>query len=220
MSTGSPSRCAVPSIRALWEEYVSNTSVGSENQKPPERNSAHIGQRKNRTRGTFLRRTLRFLTATTLATASLGAAPAQAAAPPKPVVFVHGRNADPGVWNTMRAEFARNGYPEDRLFAWSYDTSKSTNEVLSGQLQTYVHAVPDRTGAPTTPRTRPATPAPSRTPATNSTDRTRPQVAGAGREHGAAPAGTARHHLRSQGIRRVQRVLGRQRPQRRAPGSA
>ncbi|MFI2187373.1 esterase/lipase family protein [Streptomyces sioyaensis] len=71
----------------------------------------------------------------------------QAAAPPDPIIFVHGRNADPGVWNTMRAEFARNGYPEDRLFAWSYDTSKSTNDMLSGQLQTYVHAVLDRTGA-------------------------------------------------------------------------
>lgn len=95
----------------------------------------------------LLRRILRFLTATALAAATLGTAPAQAAATPNPVIFVHGRNADPGVWKAMRTDFARSGYPEDRLFAWSYNTSKSTNEVLSGQFETYIHTVLVRTGA-------------------------------------------------------------------------
>ncbi len=93
------------------------------------------------------RRILLFVASSALVATALAVAPAQAAASLNPVVFVHGRNADPGVWNTMRADFARNGYPEDRLFAWSYDTSKSTNEVLSGQLQSYVHTVLERTGA-------------------------------------------------------------------------
>ncbi|MEU3354374.1 triacylglycerol lipase [Streptomyces sp. NPDC037389] len=68
-------------------------------------------------------------------------------APPDPVIFVHGRNAGPGVWGGMRADFSRNGYPEDRLYAWSYDTSQSSNEVLAGRFAAYVDEVLARTGA-------------------------------------------------------------------------
>ncbi|WP_269856696.1 esterase/lipase family protein [Streptomyces sp. RPT161] len=99
-----------------------------------------------------LGRALAALLATALATATLSAvtssAPAQAApAEPDPVVFVHGRNAGPGVWGGMMTDFTAAGYPQDRLFAWSYDTSQSTNEVLSGQLSSYVDTVLARTGA-------------------------------------------------------------------------
>ncbi|GAA1139460.1 triacylglycerol esterase/lipase EstA (alpha/beta hydrolase family) [Kitasatospora gansuensis] len=76
------------------------------------------------------------------------AAPAQAAgSAANPVIFVHGRNAGPGVWGTMTADFRDHGFPADRLFTWSYDTGRSTNEVLAGQLASYVEQVRQQTGA-------------------------------------------------------------------------
>ncbi|MBH1937366.1 triacylglycerol lipase [Streptomyces sp. AV19] len=86
-------------------------------------------------------------------TAVLGAGvlagpPARSAAPPPdPVVFVHGRNAGPGVWGAMTADFTAAGYPEDRIFAWSYDTTASTNEALGERLSAYVDTVLADTGA-------------------------------------------------------------------------
>ena len=64
-----------------------------------------------------------------------------------PVVFVHGRNAGPGVWGTMEADFEADGYSSGQLFAWDYDSSQSTNEVLAGQFAAYVSQVLARTGA-------------------------------------------------------------------------
>ncbi|MCT9092297.1 triacylglycerol lipase [Streptomyces sp. ASQP_92] len=75
------------------------------------------------------------------------ATPAHAASVPVPVVFVHGRNADPGVWGTMKDRFKEAGYPEGDLFAWGYDSSRSTNEVLAGQLAAYVDSVRATTGS-------------------------------------------------------------------------
>ncbi|MFF7025974.1 esterase/lipase family protein [Streptomyces klenkii] len=77
----------------------------------------------------------------------LGSAPARAEPPPRPVIFVHGRNAGPGVWDGMRADFAAAGYPQERLYAWSYDTSRSSNEALAGEFAAYVDGVLTRTGA-------------------------------------------------------------------------
>ncbi|WP_344116853.1 triacylglycerol lipase [Streptomyces blastmyceticus] len=94
-----------------------------------------------------MRRALVTLLSVLLAATALGASPARATPPPNPVIFVHGRNAGPGVWGAMRADFLRAGYPEDRLDAWSYDTGRSTNEVLAGEFAAHVDAVLARTGA-------------------------------------------------------------------------
>ncbi len=72
---------------------------------------------------------------------------ARAAAPAAPVIFIHGRNADAGVWDSMRAAFRDGGYPADRMFAWDYDTARSTNEVVAGQLSAYIDQVLRQTGA-------------------------------------------------------------------------
>ncbi|WP_171172174.1 triacylglycerol lipase [Streptomyces sp. I05A-00742] len=81
-------------------------------------------------------------------TAAPVATPASALPPPPdPVVFVHGRNAGPGVWGSMREAFTAAGHPGDRLFAWSYDTTRSTNETLGAELSAYVDTVLARTGA-------------------------------------------------------------------------
>ncbi|MEW2415212.1 triacylglycerol lipase [Streptomyces sp. NPDC046866] len=80
------------------------------------------------------------------------AVPAQAAAPAaaaahRPVVLVHGYNADPGVWGSLRAQLRAAGYADSELFSWGYDTHRSVNEVLAGQLGTYVDQVRRQTGA-------------------------------------------------------------------------
>ncbi|MFC0849971.1 esterase/lipase family protein [Streptomyces noboritoensis] len=83
------------------------------------------------------------------AAAGLGLAPGPAAAAPAhtPVVFVHGYNADPGVWGGMREDFKAAGYTDAELFSWGYDTGQSVNEVLSGRFAAYVDQVRARTGA-------------------------------------------------------------------------
>ncbi|MBT2610048.1 hypothetical protein J7I97_17675 [Streptomyces sp. ISL-87] len=77
-------------------------------------------------------------------------APAQAAdqeALREPVVFVHGYNADPGVWGALREDLRAAGYADSELFSWDYDTHQSVNEVLAGQLGDYVEQVRRQTGA-------------------------------------------------------------------------
>lgn len=64
-----------------------------------------------------------------------------------PVIFVHGYNADPGVWGGMISDFKAAGYPDDSLFSWGYDTHQSVNEVLAGQFKDYVNDVLRTTGA-------------------------------------------------------------------------
>ncbi|ANP56782.1 lipase [Streptomyces griseochromogenes] len=64
-----------------------------------------------------------------------------------PVILVHGYNADPGVWGSLRADLLASGYTEDDVFAWGYDTSRSVNETLSGRFASYVEQVLARTGA-------------------------------------------------------------------------
>ncbi|ARZ71224.1 lipase class 2 [Streptomyces albireticuli] len=96
-----------------------------------------------------MRRILMAGSALALTAAALGAAPPPAAAvpPPIPVVFVHGRNADPGVWDRMVDDFLAAGYPSDRLYAWAYDTTRSTNETLSDLFAARVAEILSRTGA-------------------------------------------------------------------------
>ncbi|WP_407839308.1 esterase/lipase family protein [Streptomyces sp. DSM 116496] len=64
-----------------------------------------------------------------------------------PVVFVHGYNADPGVWGSLREDLRADGYADSELFSFGYDTHQSVNEVLSGRLAAYVAEVRRQTGA-------------------------------------------------------------------------
>ncbi|MGW4855921.1 esterase/lipase family protein [Streptomyces sp. NPDC004288] len=82
----------------------------------------------------------------------LSAAPVRAEAPRAasarvPVVFVHGYNADPGVWGGLRADLRADGYADAELFSFGYDTHRSVNESLSGALAAYVEGVKRQTGA-------------------------------------------------------------------------
>ncbi|MFD9571452.1 esterase/lipase family protein [Streptomyces sp. NPDC059982] len=96
----------------------------------------------------------KFLALLALCPALLLPFPAQAAdapsvrtAPRVPVVFVHGYNADPGVWGSLREDLKADGYTDADLFSFGYDTHQSVNEVLSGRLAAYVDQVRARTGA-------------------------------------------------------------------------
>ncbi|WP_405708149.1 MULTISPECIES: esterase/lipase family protein [unclassified Streptomyces] len=67
--------------------------------------------------------------------------PAHADSAPVPVVLIHGRNADSGVWDRLKAYLVQNGVPQNEIFTWDYDTSLSTNEVLAGELADYVNSI-------------------------------------------------------------------------------
>ncbi|MFI5984971.1 esterase/lipase family protein [Streptomyces sp. NPDC051555] len=64
-----------------------------------------------------------------------------------PVIFVHGYNADPGVWGALREDLRAAGYADSELFSWGYDTHQSVNEVLSDRFAAYVDQVRRQTGA-------------------------------------------------------------------------
>lgn len=86
----------------------------------------------------------------TLCLALLAPLPAHAATPVRPhnpVVFIHGYNADPGVWGGLREDMRAAGYADSELFSWGYDTHQSVNEVVAGQLGAYVDQVRRQTGA-------------------------------------------------------------------------
>ncbi|WP_434975542.1 esterase/lipase family protein [Streptomyces mesophilus] len=72
---------------------------------------------------------------------------ATGAAARTPVIFVHGYNADPGVWGSLREDFRSSGYTDAELFSWGYDTDQSVNETLSGEFAAYVDGVRAQTGA-------------------------------------------------------------------------
>ncbi|SDT82638.1 Lipase (class 2) [Streptomyces sp. TLI_053] len=85
--------------------------------------------------------------AAALLVAPVAVTPALAAPATTPVVLIHGRNADPGVWGTAIDVLLSKGYDRSRLFTWSYDTSLSTNETLADRLSAYVDQVLAQTGA-------------------------------------------------------------------------
>ncbi|MEW1693239.1 triacylglycerol lipase [Streptomyces sp. NPDC091265] len=75
------------------------------------------------------------------------APPERAVAPRNPVIFVHGYNADPGVWGALRDDFKADGYADTELFSWGYDSSNSVNEVRADEFGTYVEKVLAQSGA-------------------------------------------------------------------------
>ncbi|MFD9263434.1 esterase/lipase family protein [Streptomyces sp. NPDC059538] len=86
----------------------------------------------------------------TLCLALPAAVPAHAAdraSARNPVVFVHGYNADPGVWGALRGDLRAAGYTDAELYSFGYDTRLSVNEILAGRLAAYVDQVRRETGA-------------------------------------------------------------------------
>lgn len=70
---------------------------------------------------------------------------AQADSEPDPVVFVHGFRGHGADWDSMKSRFVQDGYTEDELFAFEYDSSISNVDVAK-RLSRYVDDVRAKTG--------------------------------------------------------------------------
>jgi triacylglycerol lipase len=73
------------------------------------------------------------------------AVPASASAQ-DPILFVHGYVESASLWNTMIANFEKDGYPKSYLSAYSYNTSQS-NKTDAAEVKTKVEALLKTTGA-------------------------------------------------------------------------
>ncbi|MDV6012251.1 alpha/beta fold hydrolase [Haloechinothrix sp. LS1_15] len=63
-----------------------------------------------------------------------------------PVIFVHGYQGSSWNWSSMMADFRGDGYPDEYLYAWDYDTTQS-NETTAHEFAEVVDEHLDRTGA-------------------------------------------------------------------------
>lgn len=76
----------------------------------------------------------------------VGAAVPASASAQDPILFVHGYVESASLWNTMIANFEKDGYPKSYLSAYSYNTSQS-NKVDAEEVKTKVEALLKTTGA-------------------------------------------------------------------------
>jgi len=63
-----------------------------------------------------------------------------------PIVFVHGQTGSAQQFETQAMRFTSNGYPQDLLHAFEYDTNQTANPL--GDLDAFVDEVLAQTGAP------------------------------------------------------------------------
>ncbi len=88
--------------------------------------------------------TVAALTVTLLTTPS---AQADRRPPRFPIVFVHGNSGSAQQFETQFQRFTANGYPQELLFAYEYDTSVPDNTVAVAGLSPFIDDVLARTGA-------------------------------------------------------------------------
>jgi len=70
---------------------------------------------------------------------------ARAAEPQLPIVFVHGQSGSAQQFETQAMRFTSNGYPQQLLFAFEYDTSQATQPLAA--LDAFIDGVLAATGA-------------------------------------------------------------------------
>jgi triacylglycerol lipase len=63
-----------------------------------------------------------------------------------PILFVHGYASGASIWDTMVDRFKADGWPEERLHAWSYNYNQS-NKKTAEEVAAEVQALLERTGA-------------------------------------------------------------------------
>ncbi|WP_091675321.1 esterase/lipase family protein [Amycolatopsis marina] len=64
-----------------------------------------------------------------------------------PVIFVHGQQGSAQQWQSNAKRFSSNGFRDDHLYAYEYDTSVPSNEEAIAGLERFVAEVRGRTGA-------------------------------------------------------------------------
>jgi hypothetical protein len=67
--------------------------------------------------------------------------------PPVPMIFVHGQFGSAQQFETDAMRFTSNGFPDDRIFAYEYDTNISTNDTAIANLDGFIADVKAETGA-------------------------------------------------------------------------
>jgi triacylglycerol lipase len=87
-----------------------------------------------------------FLSAVALCIAGAAMSPAIGSAQ-DPILFVHGYTESASVWNTMVANFEKDGYPKSYLSAYSYNTSQSNVVDAEKEVKPRVEALLKNTGA-------------------------------------------------------------------------
>jgi triacylglycerol lipase len=90
-------------------------------------------------------RKLRRLCAAAFAVLALGVAPAAAATPHDPIIFVHGWKENSSIWSRQIANFQADGWTAAELNPWDYNTSQS-NVTTANQLRDKVNSVLAATG--------------------------------------------------------------------------
>jgi hypothetical protein len=86
--------------------------------------------------------------ATVAATLATGVTPVAAQSSPSdllPIVFVHGQSGSAQQFETQAMRFTSNGYPDDLLFAFEYDTSQPGSPLTD--LDAFIDDVLEQTGA-------------------------------------------------------------------------
>jgi hypothetical protein len=71
--------------------------------------------------------------------------PIQPQAEVKPVIFVHGQSGSAQQFETQAMRFTSNGYPQDMLFVFEYNTASAVNPIAD--LDVFIDAVLAKTGA-------------------------------------------------------------------------
>ena len=67
--------------------------------------------------------------------------------PTTPVIFVHGGSGSAQQFETNAMRFTSNGFPKNRLFAYEYDTSVSSNDAAVAGLDGFIADMSRRTGS-------------------------------------------------------------------------
>ena len=92
------------------------------------------------------RRLTAILAAFALCIAGAALAPAASLAK-EPILFVHGWSESASAWNTMVANFEKDGYAKSELSAYSYNTSNSNKTTAENEVKSRVEALKKATGA-------------------------------------------------------------------------
>lgn len=66
---------------------------------------------------------------------------------PTPIIFVHGQSGSAQQFESDAMRFTSNGFPQDRLFAYEYDTNETTNDLAIANLDLFIEDVMSKTGS-------------------------------------------------------------------------
>ncbi|HET7455556.1 MAG TPA: alpha/beta fold hydrolase [Solirubrobacterales bacterium] len=64
-----------------------------------------------------------------------------------PILFVHGYVESASLWNTMIANFEKDGYPKSYLSAYTYNSSTSNKTLAETEVKSHVESLLKATGA-------------------------------------------------------------------------